>query len=42
VALLGPQIRWELWRADAKFAPLFQEHLSSKVEQHVGSTAEYL
>ena len=42
VALLGPNLRWEIWRENAKFAPLFQEHLSNKVEQHVGTTAEYL
>jgi len=42
MALLGPNMRWELWRDDAKFAPLFQEHLSSKVQQHVGTTAEFL
>ena len=32
MALLGPNMRWELWRDDAKFAPLFQEHLSNKVQ----------
>jgi hypothetical protein len=42
VALLGPQLRWELWREDGKFAPLFQEHLSNKIEQHVGTRAQYL
>jgi len=42
VALLGPNMRWELWREDAEFAPLFQEHLSNKVQHHVGTTAEYL
>jgi hypothetical protein len=42
VALLGPNVAWELWREDAKFAPLFQEHLSNKVQQRVGSTADFL
>jgi hypothetical protein len=42
MALLGPNMRWEMWRDDGKFAPLFQEHLSSKVEQHVGTTAQFL
>ena len=42
VALLGPHMRWELWREDGKFAPLFQEHLRNKVEQHVGTRAQYL
>jgi hypothetical protein len=42
MALLGPNLRWELWRENAKFAPLFQEHLSSKVEQRVGTRAQYL
>jgi hypothetical protein len=42
MALLGPNLRWEMWRDDGKFAPLFQEHLSSKVEQHVGTTAQFL
>jgi hypothetical protein len=42
MALLGPNIRWEIWREDAKFAPLFQQHLSQKLEQQVGTTHEYL
>ena len=42
MALLGPNVRWELWREDGQFAPLFQQHLSNKVQQHVGTTAEYL
>lgn len=42
MALLGPNMRWEMWRDDAKFAPLFQEHLSQKVQQRVGTTREYL
>ena len=42
MALLGPNMRWELWRDDAKFAPLFQEHLSNKVQQHSGTTAEFM
>jgi len=42
MALLGPDVRWEMWREDAQFAPLFQQHLSSKVQEHVGSTAQYL
>ena len=42
VALLGPNISWELWRENGKFAPLFQEHLSKKVEQRVGTRAQYL
>ena len=42
VALFGPNLRWEIWRENAKFAPLFQEHLSNKVQQHVGTTTDYL
>ena len=42
MAMLGPNVRWELWRDDAQFAPLFQQHLSSKVQEHVGTTAQYL
>jgi hypothetical protein len=42
MALLGPNVRWELWREDGKFAPLFQDHLSNKLLQRVGTTAEYL
>jgi hypothetical protein len=42
MALLGPNMRWEMWREDGKFAPLFQEHLTQKVQQHVGTTQEYL
>ena len=42
MALLGPNMRWELWRENGEFAPLFQEHLSNRVQQHVGTTADYL
>jgi hypothetical protein len=42
MTLLGPNVRWELWREDGKFAPLFQDHLSNKLQQRVGTTAEYL
>ena len=42
MALLGPNLRWELWRENGQFAPLFEEHLSSKVQQHVGTTTDYL
>ena len=42
MALLGPNMRWELWRENGQFAPLFQEHLSNKVEQQVGTAAQYL
>jgi len=42
MALLGPNMQWEIWRDDAKFAPLFQEHLSRKVQHRVGTTAEYM
>ena len=42
MALLGPDVRWEIWRDDAQFAPLFEQHLSNKVQQHVGTTADYL
>jgi hypothetical protein len=42
MALLGPHMSWEMWRENGKFAPLFQEHLSNKVQQRVGTRAEYL
>jgi hypothetical protein len=41
MALLGPNMSWEMWRDNGKFAPLFQEHLSNKVQQRVGTRSEY-
>ena len=41
MALLGPHMRWELWREKGDFAPLFQQHLPQRVEQRVGTTAEF-
>jgi hypothetical protein len=42
MTLLGPNMSWEMWRENGKFAPLFQEHLSYKVQQSVGTRTEYL
>ncbi len=35
MALFGPDLRWEMWRENGKFAPLFQQHLTNKLEQKV-------
>lgn len=41
ITLLGPNLSWELWRADAH-APLFEAHLSKKIEKRSGTIDDFL
>jgi hypothetical protein len=41
ITLLGPNLSWELWRADAH-APLFETHLSKKIEKRSGTIDDFL
>lgn len=40
VALLGPNLTWEIWRADAH-AELFEAHLSKEIEKRTGSVEDF-
>ena len=41
ITLLGPNLSWELWRADAH-APLYEAHLSKKIEKRSGTIDDFL
>ena len=41
VALLGPNLSWELWSERGNFQPLFEMHLKKKVEKRVGSISDF-
>ena len=41
ITLLGPNLSWELWRADAH-APLFEAHLSKKIDKRSGTIDDFL
>ena len=41
ITLLGPNLTWELWRADAH-APLFEAHLSKKIDKRSGTIDDFL
>jgi hypothetical protein len=41
VALLGPNLSWELWSETGNFEPLFEMHLKKKVEKRVGSITDF-
>jgi hypothetical protein len=39
-ALLGPNLTWEIWRAD-EHAALFEAHLSKQIEKRTGSVEDF-
>ena len=39
-ALLGPNVSWEIWRAD-EHAALFEAHLSKQIEKRTGSVDDF-
>jgi hypothetical protein len=41
ITLLGPNLSWELWRADAH-VPLFETHLSKKIDKRSGTIDDFL
>jgi hypothetical protein len=41
ITLLGPNLSWELWRADAH-VPLYETHLSKKIEKRSGTIEDCL
>ena len=41
MALLGPNLSWELWSESGNFQPLFEMHLKKKVEKRIGSITDF-
>lgn len=41
VALLGPNLSWELWSESGTFVPFFEMHLKKKVEKRTGSIDDF-
>ena len=41
IALLGPNLSWELWTERGKFEPFFDVHLNQVVQRRTGSIGEF-
>ena len=41
IALLGRNLSWEIWSESGRFQPLFEMHLSKKIEKRTGSVDDF-
>lgn len=41
IALLGQNLSWEIWSESGQFQPLFEMHLSKKMEKRTGSVDDF-